>query len=129
MAVDPASAARNLLFGQWLLRHGIAPALASLLMMVRQNGLVVLLFLGLSLRLGRTRMPGRWLTAWIPLAAFVMVYSLGMPGPWYMAWIWPVSLLRWDRLHRCVTVACFAVSLALMCLYTCLHPISTQGMP
>jgi hypothetical protein len=125
LAVDPASAVRNYLFGQWLVRHGVAPAIASILMTIRQNALVLLLFLGLTLWIVRDRAAaGRWLTAWIPLAGFVLFYSMGMPDPWYMAWVWPVSLLRWGRVHHRISMACFSVSVALTWLYSCLHTIS-----
>ncbi len=124
-AVDAASLARNLRFGTWLIGHGVPPEVASLLMAVRQNSITLLLYLGLTLWLGRAaRGEARWLTCWALLAAFLMSYGMGMPLPWYMAWFWPVALLRWDRFHRGLSAMCLVVSFLLTYLYTCSRPVA-----
>ena len=106
----------------WLRAHGVGASLASPLVTLVQDRVVVALYGVLTLWLWRQRQPGAWMTAWALLAAAAMLLLMGLPFPWYISWFWPLCLLRWDRLHIGLSAACFCLSLTWMSGYGLLFP-------
>ncbi len=85
---------------------------------------LVIVFLLLSLWMGRTPLRGAFLTAWAALCATLMFTSMGICFPWYIAWFWPVLLLRWDKLAFTLSAACGVLALWWECLYGSLMPLA-----
>lgn len=109
--ISAAALAQDHQFYVWLRAHGIGDTLASPLVTLYQDRLAVAVYAGLTLWLLRRRERGAWLTGWALLAPCLMLLLMGLPFPWYIIWFWPVCLLRWDRLHLSLSVACFVMSL------------------
>ncbi len=110
--LSAAELARNAQWLTWLHGHGVGITLASALVSLSQNWLILALYASLTLWLWRRTAVGNWLLAWALLAAGLMFFAMGLPFPWYIAWFWPVCLLRWDRFHLTLSGACFGLSLA-----------------
>lgn len=109
--LTPDVVARNLQINAFLGAHGVGPGAASALVRVYQNRLLVVLYLVLSVLLWKGRVAGGWLTAWALFSAALMFFLLVPAFPWYVAWFWPFCLLRWDRWHLSLSVACLLLSL------------------
>jgi hypothetical protein len=65
----------------------------------------------------RHRGEGKWLTAWVAFAGW-LVFSSDVYFPWYFCWPFMASLCSWDRIHRAMSAACIGIALFLMLIYT-----------
>jgi len=109
--LTPGVAARDLQVHAFLASHGAGPGLASALTSLYQNRLLAVIYLALSALLWRGRVAGGWLTAWALFSAALMFLLLVPAFPWYIAWFWPFCLLRWDRWHLGLSLACLLLAL------------------
>jgi len=109
--LTPTAAAHDLQAHAFFAAHGAGPGLANALTSLYQNRLLAALYVALSVLLWRGRVPGGWLTAWALFSAALMFLLLVPAFPWYVAWFWPFCLLRWDRWHLGLSVACLLLAL------------------
>ncbi len=110
-AQSPAFLARAASVHGWLTTHGAGPGLSSLLTSLTVNWPLVLLYAALTVWLWKAPRTGRWLSAWAVFSFGIMFLFLKPAFPWYITWFWPICLLRWDRLHLCLSAGCFGLSL------------------
>jgi hypothetical protein len=115
--LSAAIMARNAAIHLWLTAHGLPLSAASAVVFLSRNGICLVIFTALTLALVLRPVPNAWLSAWCVLAAALMFYAFGNAFPWYILWFWPVCLVRWNRLHIGLSMACFCLSLIWMAGY------------
>ena len=125
-AQSPAFLARAAAVHGWLAAHGAGPGLSSLLTSLTVNWVLVLLYAALTVWLWKAPRTGGWLSAWALFSFAVMFLFLKPPFPWYVTWFWPICLLRWDRLHLCLSAGCFGLSLLMTFGYGALSDIGKR---
>ena len=104
--VPAAALKREILALHFLTHHHITGAVLTAGVLMAQHADLIIVFLLGTLWVARSADKARWLTVWIGLAAFMMLFTFGMPFPSYLLWFWPLCLTRWDRLHWGITFVC-----------------------
>ncbi len=87
--------------------HGLAARLAAL----------AALYLGLSVWIWRSRPPGPYLAAWVVFSAILWLVVMPLGFAWYLAWPSTIALVRWNRLHVALILACSIAAYVVMMVY------------
>jgi alpha-1,6-mannosyltransferase len=102
----------------WLNEEGCPQPVVAGVLFLRRHGLILLLYVALSIWVLRSQSPAGLLDAWSTLALGLLFCTLGIWYPWYLTWPWTVSLTRWDRWPLYLSFACLVLAIALMWCYS-----------
>jgi len=103
--------------GLFLENAGAPKVVASAAVATLSRWWLILLYVGLTAWIWRSKDQANWMVAWIVFSGCVAFFVVKARFPWYFVCPWMLTLTRWDRAYRFLSCACFGFGMVLTMFY------------